>query len=366
MAVIYGTSGNDSILGTTASDEISGLDGNDFIDSGVSSDRIFGGSGNDTLMGGDDIDALKGGSGDDWLRGGNGNDFLEGDSGNDRLDGGADFDMVYYYDYYFTSGVNVSLATGLATGGAGNDTLVGIEAVSGSQYSDVLVGNSDANVLEGDFGNDTLTGGAGSDVFRYYSHSAAYASGADEDIDTITDFVAGISGDQILLPYYSSSYNNNPFAEGFARLTQSGADTLLEIDTDGIFGTKTFFTLAILKNVKKSELVAFNFEGWDPDQVIGTAGDDSLTGKNGNDLIYAGAGNDTLSGLQGADNLYGMDGNDRIDGGADFNYLYGGAGDDTLLGGLIEIVSLVKMATIFLMAARVTMSCLADQAPILS
>jgi hypothetical protein len=56
----------------------------------------------------------------------------------------------------------------------------------------------------------------------------------------------------------------NPFTSGHARLTQSGTDTLLEIDTDGSTGSTPFRTAAILQNVAKSSLVAANLDGFAP------------------------------------------------------------------------------------------------------
>ena len=41
---------------------------------------------------------------------------------------------------------------------AKGDTLTGIDNVTGSNHADVLKGDSDANVLNGGKGNDTLTG----------------------------------------------------------------------------------------------------------------------------------------------------------------------------------------------------------------
>ncbi|GAA6617169.1 hypothetical protein [Scytonema sp. NUACC26] len=53
MAIIYGTSGNDSgLIGTELADEIYGLEGNDTLTGGAGNDYLEGGLGNDTLTGG--------------------------------------------------------------------------------------------------------------------------------------------------------------------------------------------------------------------------------------------------------------------------------------------------------------------------
>ena len=80
-----------------------------------------------------------------------------------------------------------------------------------------------------------------------------------------TDFTAGASGDIIdygdLLRNASTSYDGaNPFAGGFLNLEQSGEDTLIKFDKDGNEGSESEgITVAILKNVQASSLVADNF-----------------------------------------------------------------------------------------------------------
>ena len=60
------------------------------------------------------------------------------------------------------------------------------------------------------------------------------------------------------------------------------------------------------------------------DTVYGTAGEDWLSGGNGNDIVY---------GLDGHDSLFGGNGNDSLYGGAGNDLLYGGNGNDSLSGG---------------------------------
>src|SRR5688572_12960368 len=50
----------------------------------------------------------------------------------------------------YTSGISVNLATGVGSlGWALGDTYVGVENLVGSQHSDVLIGNYQANILDG-------------------------------------------------------------------------------------------------------------------------------------------------------------------------------------------------------------------------
>jgi Ca2+-binding RTX toxin-like protein len=68
------------------------------------------------------------------------------------------------------------------------------------------------------------------------------------------------------------------------------------------------------------------------DVIQGLAGADTLSGGTGNDLVSAGDGDDKVTGDEGADNLLGGTGNDTLDGGIGKDRLLGEAGNDSLLG----------------------------------
>ena len=52
--------------------------------------------------------------------------------------------------------VNLTMENAQNTLGAGLDTLISIENVVGTSHNDVLIGNADANRLEGSGGKDVL------------------------------------------------------------------------------------------------------------------------------------------------------------------------------------------------------------------
>ncbi len=63
--------------------------------------------------------------------------------------------------------VNLTVTSGYnVTGGSGNDTISNFDNVNGSDYNDVITGNSRDNILQGAGGNDTLNGGDGNDTLR--------------------------------------------------------------------------------------------------------------------------------------------------------------------------------------------------------
>jgi hypothetical protein len=194
---VFGSTFADVLLGSDANNNpfntetFAGGMGNDTIDGRGGYDSVFYSYGNpatgvnvnlttglaqdgfgtlDTLL---NIEGVSGSELDDTLTGNAGDNRLEGRGGNDTIDGGAGIDWARY-DNTTAGAVQVNLATGLATGGAGNDTLLNIENVLGSVFDDTLTGNAGANRLQGGAGNDTLSGGGGNDTAVYTGNKANY------------------------------------------------------------------------------------------------------------------------------------------------------------------------------------------------
>ncbi|WP_353737615.1 calcium-binding protein [Microcystis sp. M049S2] len=80
-----------------------------------------------------------------------------------------------------------------------------------------------------------------------------------------------------------------------------------------------------------NSFTAATVDNW---QILGLAGNDTLTGNALADIIEGGAGDDRLFGLGGNDVLNGGDGNDSLDGGIGDDYISGEIGNDTLVGSL--------------------------------
>jgi len=216
---------------------------------------IDGGNGNDVLQGRDGNDTLIGGAGDDGLYGEGGNDSLTGGLGNDYLDGGVGSDTASYSNATVGVTVNLGLTTAQNTIGAGLDTLLNIENLTGSNLNDNLKGNAGNNLLNGRAGNDILNGDAGVDTASYEGASAAVTVNL----------------------------------------------SLATAQNTGGAGTDT------LQNFENLTGSSFN------DSLTGNSGNNVLSGGGGNDALNGGSGNDTLIGGLGLDTLTGGLGNDLFD-----------------------------------------------------
>jgi len=123
--------------------------------------------GTDTLS---NFEAVRGSSFNDTLTG-SGNSMLEGGAGADTLNGVNGGSDTASYEHA-TAAVTVNLLNpGLNTGDAAGDTFNFVRNLRGSQFNDTLVGDNNANVLngwgtQGDAG-DTLTGNGGADTFVF-------------------------------------------------------------------------------------------------------------------------------------------------------------------------------------------------------
>ncbi len=419
---ISGLGGSDNVNAGAGNDTVSGGDANDFILGGLGDDNLDGGAGTgdmaqyydatsgvtvslllqgqaqntgaagidtlvgfeqiggsahaDTLTGDTGSNFLDGSGGNDILAGGDGNDTLVGGDGSDTLNGGAGFDNASYNNA--AGGVTVSLLTqnvAQNTGAAGNDTLSGIENLTGSGFADSLTGDSTSNNINGGNGDDTLSGLGANDTLL---------GGAGNDTmngDDGNDNLQGSTGNDTLNG--GAGFDTAGYGEFTAAVTvdlriqgasqdtgAGGVDTLNSIENiNGGSGNDTLIG---------DDTGNFNFGGAGNDTMIGNGGDDQLTGGFGDDTIDGGAGgdvatwgdatnavtvslllqgqaqntgwgndtltnieylsgssfNDTLTGDQFNNSLNGQNGNDTLNGGDGDDAVRGQNGDDIMSGGL--------------------------------
>lgn len=232
--------------------------------SGTASISLTGNDLGNVLTGNGGDNVLNGAGGADTLAGGAGNDTYYIDNAGDTIveaAGGGTDTAVISLDFRMDALANVEilkLADGAqasrATGGGGNDH---------------LVGNEGFNVIDGGVGADTMEGGAGSDVFL---------------VDNAGDVVIEAAGNGADAVQASVSYTLSAGAE-IEFLTGLGSGSLWL--TGNEFGNT----------------------------ISGTAAADGLAGQDGNDVLNGYAGNDTLKGDAGDDTLYGDAGKDTLYGG---------------------------------------------------
>ena len=271
-----GGDGDDLLIGSSADNRLLGYGGNDVISGRVGNDTLAGGSGVNSLSGEDGDDTYRfsqvvasdvvddAGGGMDVAdfttfsanlvlavggasaplrvtQGGNfqaafvtdeiesvllgsGSDTLEIKQGSSTIasvDAGDGIDSVSYQGNAsgwaaWTSGVNVSLAAGAATGfgatlnvedasgGSGDDSLTGSSVanrLAGFGGNDTLIGLGGNDTLIGGIGNDNMTGGFGSDFFIFGDlfGNDTVLEGAGEGTNDTMDFSTVASPLEVLL-----------------------------------------------------------------------------------------------------------------------------------------------------------------------
>jgi Ca2+-binding RTX toxin-like protein len=86
-------------------------------------------------------------------------------------------------------------------------------------------------------------------------------------------------------------------------------------------------------NLEDAGITTIDLDAANITDVIGSDGDDSVTGTDTNNAIDGGDGDDDISGDDGNDVLVGGFGADSLDGGVGTDCVYGNEGDDTISGG---------------------------------
>jgi Ca2+-binding RTX toxin-like protein len=235
---------------------------------------------------------------------------FEGMAGNDTIDGKGGEDRASYS--LSPSGVNVNLATGVASDGwGGSDMLANIENIRGSAYNDVLVGNDQDNRLEGNGGNDTIDGGAGFDTASYRNVSGGVvaslvsnavsggASGTLVNIEALegsafndvltgnddNNFLYGSAGNDTLDGGGGTDTANFYFAQGSVN-----ANLATHSSSTASGGTAVLLNM---ENLRGSSLYG--------DILVGDANNNLIEGDGGDDRLRGSGGNDTLSGGNGTD-----------------------------------------------------------------
>lgn len=204
-----------------------------------------------------------------------------------------------------------------------------------------LTTSGEDEVITDGAGSDTLTGGAGADIFVFAEDGAA---------DTVTDFT--VAEDQLDLSQWTGLRSKDQLyftSTSDGLVITYGAEEVRLITKDGqSLGQDVLLETDLFAAARLPQEVTAGLPGpitpppTLPDRYIpppgapeppvpidriedyGSGGRDTLTGGDGNDLLFGQTGRDVLRGGAGDDLLFG---------GPDADVLQGGGGDDQLFGG---------------------------------
>jgi Ca2+-binding RTX toxin-like protein len=315
-----------SISGGSGADILTGGGAADLIDGGDGDDQIAGGDGDDVINGGSGIDQIAGNGGDDTISGGADPDFISwavGD-GSDAISGGDDgADFVDFEADGMANTISVT-AAGLGVSGTavrvdidgeGAD-LGGVENVlintgaGGDTVSVAEMTNTELEYLEIDLGGD---GDAVTVEGRDANDELTVSTSAGGEVD-----IAGFN--------YGVKLDTTTTADSLTVNGNDGDDLITAID-----GVESEITLV--------------FNGGQGNDAL--TGDGTLNGDAGNDVLTGLDGNNVLNGGDGDDVLNLSDGDDTLSGGAGFDIVnYSGTeADDTLslveAGGVVTVTGVV-------------------------
>jgi trimeric autotransporter adhesin len=254
---------------------------------------IIGNSGNNALFANEGNDTLIGNAGDDWLDGGSGIDNMSGGDGSDIYWVDNIGDITNETNALAAGGVDTVNSNVTRTLGANleNLTLFGQANINGTgnTFANTIKGNDGNNVLDGGLGVDALIGGDGADTYF---------------VDLATNGV-GVFAVASLQDVVTEDLD-----KGIDTLKLRGAVTLANAST-----------ITLGDNIENLDA---SLTGATKLNLTGNVLDNKLTGNAAANIIDAGDGNDTL------------------DGGAGIDILIGGAGDDTYIVDSLAEASLVS------------------------
>jgi Ca2+-binding RTX toxin-like protein len=260
------------------------------------------------------------------------------------LDGGRLLARAHIADTTAMTLANIS-ALAARSNGARIDIFAASATEAGLTRLSLTIDPNDDVIIDS-AASDTLTGGAGADVF---------VMTADGQSDTITDFTLG--EDTLDLSDWNGLRSINQLffdpISGGIQITY-GDEVLILYSADGSSIAATAFTETdLIAPARIPQVITAGLPGpitevpdlperpelGDPTPALvdlpqasvfyGTRDPDTITGSDANDLIYGMGSDDRLSGGAGADLIFGGHGSDLLQGETGNDYLFGGEGRDS-------------------------------------
>ena len=271
------------------------------IDGNNGNDTIIGSAGDDTIIGGRQNDNLSGNAGNDtFLIGLNhGTDSIDGGLGNDSILATANGTTI---SLSFINEIEIIDANGFSN--------VSIAGTSGNDVFDFSATLMTGIVkIDGGWGDDTIIGTAGADIFNDSRGVNNIQAGDGDDIiyfdRTFHDTVDGGAGNNTL----RASISN-------ASVDWTQITNIQTVDANGLAGVQVRGTTGVdvidLSTVTLTGVSAIDGD-FGNDTIIGTAGNDTIADLRGTNHVEAGAGDDTI--------LFDRGHHDFIDGGTGNNTL---------------------------------------------
>jgi Ca2+-binding RTX toxin-like protein len=285
---LKGSAANETFLAGRGQDSINGGTGQDWLDYsddavGVNANiatgtAIDGGGATDIFSG---IENLAGSLGADTLTGDAKVNEFRGLAGNDLIDGGGGWDAARYDIGGILDGPQGMIAKGIVgslqtntviDSWGGQDKLVSIEELAGSELADDITGRSGGqnNHIKGLGGNDTLRA-------------------PEADTRVLADYRESPAGIEInLSATQQTSAMGNVLAASTGRDGHGFVDTFDKIQ--GIIGSN------------QADWIRGGDQPWEyGDRLLGWAGNDTILGGTGDDTVFGGQGVDVLVGGKGMD-----------------------------------------------------------------
>ncbi|MCL6417524.1 hypothetical protein MIB92_17825 [Aestuariirhabdus sp. Z084] len=323
---------------------------NNILNGNEANNQLFGLDGEDTLYGKSGNDILDGGTGADTLVGGTGNDTYYVDSDADQIieeDGEGNDNVVSTSDYHLRAGVE-------------NLSLEGADNISGwgNSLANVISGNEGNNRLDGGASGDQMSGGRGDDLYivdDFKDRVSEYYSSGNDTVEasvnyTLTDHVENLvltgsartgignaldnsltgneghntlnGGNGVDVMIGGRGYDTYYVDETEDQIIEERYNTREEgYEYDRVYSSASY---QLSENIEELNLTGtnnlFGYGNSSDNRISGNSGANELRGESGDDFLLGNSGNDTIVGGSGNDRIYGGSGADTMEGGTGDDY----------------------------------------------